>query len=204
MNMYCRYCGTLVNEGAAYCKCCGRPVVWQTQTAGAGAGEGAAEANYTLQPQAMIGTDGLVWRSLVKVVLFSVLTFGIYGVYLIYQISKQLAPYETKTTLSPLVQTILCAILPIYFWYWCFKKTYKLRDIMIQNTSETKEDTLVAVILSVVLAIASFGLGSLIIMQLMINKILGDPKATQNNAAKSILIIVAIQIAVFALFLVIA
>lgn len=187
--------------------CCGKPIVWQTQAAGAGAGEGAADVNFALvsevKPQTKLGTDGLVWRNLAKVVLFTILTFGIYGVYLIYQISKQLAPYETKTRLSPLVQTILCAILPVYFWYWCFEKTYKLRDIMVQNTSETKEDTLVAVILSVVLAIASFGLGSLIIMQLMINKILGDPKATQNNAAKSILIIVAIQIAIFALFFVI-
>lgn len=204
--MYCRYCGAQVKEGALFCQNCGRAIVWQTQTAGAGAsadsvagastmGGSANEGYYydtTIHSKAHENNQALVWRSLTKVMVFSLLTFGIYGLYMIYQISKQVAPYESRNRFSPLVQTVLCAILPVYFWYWSFIKARELSRVLQKTTGETGDFAILALLFS----IASFGTGAIIILQLMINKILLDPEATVDNASKSILIAIVIQIAI--------
>lgn len=195
MNMYCRYCGTLVNEGASFCKCCGKPIVWQTQAAGAGAGEGAANGNVyfdkTIQSQTRTNYAGLEYREFIKVALLCVFTFGIYEAYMVYHMTKMANALEDEEQKSPALQTLLSILVPIYFWYWAYMNAKKLATMLKRTTGETGDYAVISLILS----IASLGVGSILVMQLMVNKMLGDPKATSDEAVKSIVIAMVIQVA---------
>lgn len=200
--MYCRYCGTMIGEGAHFCKCCGQPIVWQAQAAGAGVGAGtaagaaagAANGNvyFNNQPQSQIrkNYEGLQWRDFTKLMLLCVLTFGIYNLYMIYQLTSQANALEDEEPKSPAVQTLLCALVPLYFCYWCYMNAKKLSTMLERTTGEKGDYTIVSLILS----IASLGVGAILIMQLMINKMLRDPKATSDNAVKSVIIAIVVQV----------
>lgn len=193
--MYCRYCGAQVNESAKFCPCCGRPIVWQAQPAGAGAAAGAAEGNVyfdkAIQSQTKTTYAGLEYREFIKVALLCVFTFGIYEAYMVYHMTKMANGLEDEKQKSPALQTLLCILVPIYFWYWAYMNAKKLSTMLKRSTGETGDYAVISLILSV----ASLGVGTILVMQLMVNKMLGDPKATSDEAVKSIVIAMVIQIA---------
>lgn len=204
--MYCRYCGAQLSEEARFCKCCGQPIVWQAQAAGAGAAGAAASAangnyfNNRGPSHTWANYDGLQWRDFTKLMLLCVLTFGIYNLYMIYQLTKQANALEDEEPKSPAVQTLLCALIPLYFCYWCYMNAQKLSTMLERTTGEKGDYTIVSLILS----IASLGVGAILIMQLMVNKMLRDPKATSDNAVKSVIIAIVVQVGLAILIALIA
>lgn len=104
-------------------------------------------------------------RSLVKVILYSFLTFGIYYLYLIYKISQEVNELTNDNKNNPLVDLLLSIFtLGLYTIYWFYK---------ISRQIETYEEMLAMsksniAIITVLIAIFLYSYGGTFISMAMI------------------------------------
>lgn len=64
-------------------------------------------------------TEG--YLGLIKLVLLSVFTFGIYNIYWLYRTTRFLNSAPGGNKYSPVGQTLLCIFVPFYIWYWFYR-----------------------------------------------------------------------------------
>lgn len=60
-------------------------------------------------------------RNPVLVLIFSIITCGIYQFYWIYQVSDSLRPYNRNDSMAPGLELLLCFICFPYLFYWYYK-----------------------------------------------------------------------------------
>ncbi|MFZ5987064.1 MAG: DUF4234 domain-containing protein [Bacillota bacterium] len=107
-------------------------------------------------------------RSPIVVLLLSIITFGIYGLYWIYKFSDETQKYSGKSSVSPAVELILCIFTcGIYYIYWNYKYGKIIAECQ-QIAGLTPEDNSVLYLL---LSIFGLGVISMLIMQSSINKV---------------------------------
>jgi len=146
--MKCSYCGSENPDGSAFCKNCGaplnsgqsshtsmenRPKSDTTQgsasnvTNGSGNASGGAGAN-NYRGHAIITTK----RGMIKFVVFSIITLGIYNLYFYYAMARDLniiCDGDGNKTAGLIKMLLLSFItLGIYYFYWCYKFANRVRD----------------------------------------------------------------------------
>ena len=114
-------------------------------------------------------------RSITKVVLLSIFTFGLYYLYLIYQISKEVNELTNNFRNKPGIDLLLSIVtLGLYTFYWFYKIGRQIEEheemIMMDKTSIT----IIAVAIAVLLASYGGSIISMAIIQNEINKILKE------------------------------
>ena len=111
-------------------------------------------------------------RNLALCVIFSIITFGIYGIYWFIKINNdanELAnpPERTSGGVAFLLTLITCGI---YGIYWAYKMGKQLDSALEQRGMPTKNDAVLYLILSVV----GLGFVAWILMQNTINSMISD------------------------------
>ena len=114
-------------------------------------------------------------RSPIAVILLTVITCGIYGLYWIYAFANELKTYLNKDDLSPGLDLFLCIICFPYLIYWVYKYGQLIDEAFEKNGKHKPDNSILYVILSI------FGLSivAFVIMQDSINRIwsITEPKA---------------------------
>lgn len=107
-------------------------------------------------------------RSPVAVLLFSIITCGIYNLYWIYKVSQETQNYSGKQTLTPAVELLLCMFtFGIYYIYWNYKYGKLIADCHKQAGLRAEDNS----ILYLILVILGLGLVNSLIMQSSLNKV---------------------------------
>lgn len=127
-----------------------------------------------------VSSWGLNKKSVGLVVLFSIITCGIYTLFWMYDITRQLSEYNEDYTTSPglvvVFSIITCGIYTIYWWYkvggMFIRAQRKAQGKMISDNR----------ILFLILAIFGFGIISQAILQADLNRFweFADKKNTQS------------------------
>lgn len=133
-------------------------------TNNSGAGQSASPfniANSIKQP------DG--YRSVALVVIFSIITLGIYKLYWVYKVSEKMNR-ELRTGKSSAAQLLLFMFIPFYSWYWYYNMTRNIGNYsyMRGRNPATSMD-----VINLVLAIFGFDIVSVALMQDMLNRAVG-------------------------------
>lgn len=101
------------------------------------------------------------------VLLFSMLSCGIYYLYWIYQITKELGEYLQNGN-NPGLELLLCILCFPYGIYWLYKMGKQIEEAQYKSGKVNTTDNS---ILYVVLSIFGFGIVAALIMQSSINEI---------------------------------
>lgn len=109
------------------------------------------------------------YRSVALVVIFSIITLGIYKLYWIYKVSEKMNR-ELCTGKSPVAQLLLFMFIPFYAWYWYYNMTRNVGNysFMRGRNPETSMDTI-----NLILAIFGLDIVAIALMQDMLNKAVG-------------------------------
>lgn len=108
-------------------------------------------------------------RSPVAVILFSILTCGIYGLYWIYATSQDLQSLDSNhDSTSPGLELVLCIITcGLYTFFWYYKYAKIIYGLQLQKNIQPADDN---GILYIILAVFGLSIISVAIMQSSINK----------------------------------
>lgn len=107
-------------------------------------------------------------RSVATVIIFSILTCGIYMYYWIYVTSRDINTYLEISDMDPAVEVILSIFTcGIYLFYWYFKYSQRISDTHIKAQLPTASDD---AIVCLILAIFGLGIISVAIMQNNLNR----------------------------------
>lgn len=108
-------------------------------------------------------------RSPVAVILFSILTCGIYGLYWIYATSQDLQSLDNNhDSTSPGLELVLCIITcGLYTFFWYYKYAKVIYGLQLQKNIQPADDN---GILYIILAVFGLSIISVAIMQSSINK----------------------------------
>lgn len=106
-------------------------------------------------------------RSPVEVIVFSILTCGIYYLYWIYKFSEEMKFYLEDNSASPGVDLLLSIFCFPYQYYWFYKQAKNIAAAQ-TKVGLAPEDNAV---LYLVLAIFSLGIVNIAIMQSSVNKV---------------------------------
>lgn len=101
------------------------------------------------------------------VLLFSVLSCGIYYLYWIYQITKELGEYLQNGN-NPGLELILCILCSPYTIYWMYKMGKQVEEAQFKSRKSNPTDNSV---LYIILSIFGLGIVAALIMQGTINEI---------------------------------
>jgi len=101
------------------------------------------------------------------VIIFSLLSCGIYMIYWIYVTSRDINEYLEISDMDPALEVFLCFCWP-YFLYWLYKYSGRIVDAQIKAGLQTSEDNS---ILCLILGIIGFGYVSAGVMQGSLNKV---------------------------------
>ncbi|MGV8145489.1 MAG: hypothetical protein COA82_02375 [Alkaliphilus sp.] len=106
-------------------------------------------------------------RSVASVIILTILTCGIYGLYWLYITSKDLEMFLGESGMSPGLELFVMIICAPYVLYWYYDKSQKIADAYEKVGMPRKDDSLACLILGI------FGLGiiSMAIMQSNLNTI---------------------------------
>lgn len=108
-------------------------------------------------------------RNPVTVLLLSVITCGIYGWIVIYQISDEIRRFRDDNTINPGLEVLLCIITcGIYEIYWYYKYGKFVYDMQMKVGVENPSDMSTVLLL---LPIFKLGVVSLLLMQTELNKV---------------------------------
>jgi len=106
-------------------------------------------------------------RSVATVIIFSILTCGIYMWYWIYVTSRDINTYLEISDMDPAVEVILSIFTcGLYLLYWYYKYAQRISDTQIKAQLPTTSDD---AIICLVLGIVGLGIVSVGIMQKNIN-----------------------------------
>ena len=107
-------------------------------------------------------------RSPIAVILFSILTCGLYTLYLIYNMSCEIRPYAEEEMMAPGLELLLCIVCFPYIIFWVYK--YSKAPYYMQNQAgiQYPSDNTV---LNVVLTVLGFPVIAMAIMQSDINRV---------------------------------
>ena len=135
-NGYCYNCGKPVSEEAVFCVNCGVSL--------------KKEQTY----QNNVNTNGIQERSIVKAIIFSLLTCGIYGIYWFISLTNEMnraagKPNDTTGGMAFIFTLLTCGI---YGYFWAYKLGEK-RDII---ANEKGSSNVVYLLLTI------FGVGILV------------------------------------------
>lgn len=106
-------------------------------------------------------------RNPVLVLIFSILTCGIYYYYWIYQVSASLRPYNRNDSMAPGLELLLCIICFPYVIYWYYKYGRIIFEAQKEIGMPYPEDNS---ILYLILSIFGLGIVGTCIMQASLNK----------------------------------
>ncbi|MBU1075836.1 MAG: DUF4234 domain-containing protein [Spirochaetes bacterium] len=109
-------------------------------------------------------------RSPAAVIIFTIITCGIYALIWIYKISKELKLYLNKEDINPAVELILCIVCFPYSIYW----VYKYGQLITEAQKKDKIDVEDNALLYLILAIFGFFIVDMAIMQASMNKLWGS------------------------------
>ncbi len=108
-------------------------------------------------------------RSPVAVLLLSLVTCGIYSLYLIYQISKEVREFRGDNSIDPglelLLSLITCGIYQLYWYYKYGKFVYDME----QRVGVTGVTDMSVILL--LLPIFGFGVVSMLLLQTELNRV---------------------------------
>lgn len=107
-------------------------------------------------------------RNPVLIIIFSVLTCGIYFLYWIYRVSEQMRGYTTNDGISPAVEILLCIICAPYIVYWFYKYGKAIFEAQNRVGLKFPEDNS---ILYLLLSLFGFGIIGACIMQVSLNRL---------------------------------
>ncbi len=107
-------------------------------------------------------------RSPVAVLIFSLITCGIYHFYWIYKVSQETQEYTARTTVSPGAELLLCIFTcGIYYIYWNYKYGKVIAECQSIAGLYPEDNSILYLILSIV----GLGMISALIMQSSLNKV---------------------------------
>jgi len=106
-------------------------------------------------------------RSPGAILIFTIITCGIYGLIWAYNLSKELKIYLNKEEINPALDLLLCIICPPYSIYW-FYKYGKIIDEAAEKAGLQPDDN---ALLYLILTIFGLPLVNMAIMQNSVNKI---------------------------------
>ena len=108
-------------------------------------------------------------RNPVSVLLLSLVTCGIYSLYLIYQISKEVRDFRGDSSIDPGLELLLCIITcGLYEIYWYYKYGRLVFD-MEQRVGVSGASDMSLILL--LLPIFGFGIVSLLLLQTELNRV---------------------------------
>lgn len=117
-------------------------------------------------------------RSPVAILLLSIVTCGIYGWYVIYQISREVRDFRGDASVDPGLELLLCIITcGIYTIYWQYKYSKYIYEMELRVGVVGASDIS---FLLVILSIVRLGLVSLMLQQTELNRV-WDTISTANN-----------------------
>ena len=108
-------------------------------------------------------------RSPAAVIVFSVITCGIYALYWIYRFSKDLRDFTGRTDINPGLDLLLCILCFPYIIYWSYKYGRVLDEAL--DKAEQKPDG--NAVLYLVLSIFGLFIVTMAIMQSTANRLQG-------------------------------
>jgi len=105
-------------------------------------------------------------RNIALCIIFSIITCGIYAIYWLVQLNKEISQLSgTEPDNAALVVILTIVTCGIYGWYWCFKMGQKVNTIKGEDNNH---------IIYIVLAILELSIVNYALMQDTINKHIGD------------------------------
>lgn len=107
-------------------------------------------------------------RNPVLVLVFSILTCGLYYLYWIYQVSDSLRPFNNNDSMTPGLELLLSIVCFPYIFYWNYKYGRIIYEAQTEVGMPYPEDNS---ILYLVLSVLSLGIVGACIMQASINKL---------------------------------
>ena len=110
------------------------------------------------------------YRSVALVIVFSIITLGIYALYWVFKVSQMISR-ELRTGKSETVQLLLFMFVPFYSWYWYYKMTENIGQLAAVK-GRNRVSSIAGV--NLLLAIFGFGIVAMALMQDDINKIVGE------------------------------
>jgi hypothetical protein len=131
-----------------------------------------------------VSNVGLNKKSVGLVILFSIITCGIYMLYWIYDTTRQLATYnrdeQTSPGLTVVFCIITCGIYTIYWWYkigGMFIRSQKSTGVKLYTDNR---------VLFVILSIFGFGIISQAILQADLNRFWDYAEKQLNNPQQNV------------------
>lgn len=104
-------------------------------------------------------------RNPLMVLGLTIITCGLYGLYWIYLMTKELQENLEKPDLNPVLELVLCFI-PFYVFYWVYKVSLLIDDARVK-AGLAKDDK---AIINVALMVCCLGIVSMYLMQASINE----------------------------------
>ena len=108
-------------------------------------------------------------RSPVAVLLLSIVTCGIYALYLVYQISCEVRDFRGDSTINPGLELVLSIVTcGLYEFYWFYKYGRLVFDMQ-QRVGVSAPNDLSLILL--ILPIFGFGIVSMLLLQSELNRV---------------------------------
>jgi hypothetical protein len=105
-------------------------------------------------------------RSVATVIIFSIITCGIYFYYWLYVTMKDLNAYLEIADMDPGIELLICIFCSPYIFYWFYKYAQRITEAQIKNGLPSNDDAVICLILAIFgLSVVSMG-----IMQSSLNK----------------------------------
>jgi hypothetical protein len=147
--MYCKQCGSTIQDGIKFCPSCGAPSpapenntpAYSQQTSYGSGGNGG-------------GPRGQV-RPPINVIIFAIITCGIYGLYWIYVTNKQINQLLGREDVGDgmVILSWFCGPVLWYIWY---KWDKSLIDVSLQNNKNYKANFILWIVLHVLAGVGLF------------------------------------------------
>jgi hypothetical protein len=107
-------------------------------------------------------------RNPAAVLVFSIITCGIYALYWIYSFANELKNYLGKTEISPGLELFLCIICFPYALYWLYRYGEYMKEAQIKAGVTVDNDL---PILFLILGLFGLFVVSMMIMQMKVNAV---------------------------------
>lgn len=118
-------------------------------------------------------------RSPVAVLLLSIVTCGIYQLYLIYRITQEIRDFRGDTTLNPVAELLICILTcGLYQLYWFYKYGRLVFDMQQRVGVDSPSDLSLVLLL---LPIFGFAVVSFLLLQAELNRVWDSVGPTSSN-----------------------
>ena len=108
-------------------------------------------------------------RNPISVLILSIVTCGIYGLYIVYKISSEINSFNEDHSVDPALEVVLCLFTcGIYNIYWCYKYAKLINGMQVKTEVSYPSDLSLPVIL---LSVFGFFVVALMLLQTELNKV---------------------------------